>query len=167
MKNFKILTAAGAFALLLCGCGGSPGYQKRQISEDPAKTARFEALSKLGKPAIIARAAASEIAADVGGAKPHVKVAQFVFLEEISAQEGDLIYAYTLSPGWANLKNSDREKYLKFLQTDLVNRSCNTPSSRILMKKGVGEVHRFFYDYPGSFLLDLKIDEEFCLKAGL
>lgn len=167
MRNFKILAAAGAFALLLCGCGGSPGYQKRQISEDPAKTARFEALSKLGEPAIVARAAASEIAADVGGAKPHVKVAQFVFLEEISAQEGDLIYAYSLSPGWANLKNSDREKYLKFLQTDLVNRSCNTPSSRILMKKGVGEVHRFFYDYPGSLLLDLKIDEEFCLKAGL
>ena len=167
MRNFKILAAAGAFALLLCGCGGSPGYQKRQISEDPAKTARFEALSKLGKPAIVARAAASEIAADVSGAKPHVKVAQFVFLEEISAQEGDLIYAYSLSPGWANLKNSDREKYLKFLQTDLVNRSCNTPSLRILMKKGVGEVHRFFYDYPGSFLLDLKIDEEFCLKAGL
>ena len=167
MRNFKILGAAGAFALLLCGCGGSPGYQKRHISEDPAKTARFEALSKLGEPAIVARAAASEITADVGGAKPHVKVAQFVFLEEISAQEGDLIYAYSLSPGWANLKNSDREKYLKFLQTDLVNRSCNTPSSRILMKKGVGEAHRFFYDYPGSFLLDLKIDEEFCLKAGL
>ena len=167
MRNFKILAAAGAFALLLCGCGGSPGYQKRQISEDPAKTARFEALSKLGEPAIIARAAASEIAASNGGAKNRIKIAQYVSLEEVGAQGSDVVYNYTLSPGWANLKNSDREKYLKFLQTDLVNHSCNTPSSRILMKKGVGEAHRFFYDYPGSFLLNLKIDEEFCLKAGL
>ena len=167
MRNFKILAAAGAFALLLCGCGGSPGYQKRQISEDPAKTARFEALSKLGEPAIVARAAASEIASSNGGAKNRIKIAQYVSLEEVGAQGSDVVYNYTLSSGWANLKNSDREKYLKFLQTDLVNRSCNTPSSRILMKKGVGEVHRFFYDYPSSFLLDLKIDEEFCLKAGL
>ena len=166
MRNFKILALCGAFAMLLGGCGAAK-YQKRQVTEDPAVTARFEALSKLGSPALVAKAAASEIAADVGGAKPHVKVAQFAFLEEISAQEGDLIYAYSLSPGWANLKNSDREKYLKFLQADIVNRSCNTPSSRILMKKGMGEAHRFFYDYPGSLLLDLKIDEEFCLKAGL
>jgi len=115
MRNFKILALCSAFAMLLGGCGAAK-YQKRQVTEDPAVTARFEALSKLGSPTLVAKAAASEIAADVGGAKPHVKVAQFAILEEISAQEGDLIYAYSLSPGWANLKNSDREKYLKFLQ---------------------------------------------------
>ena len=167
MKNFKILTAAGVFALLLCGCGGSPGYQKQQISEDPAKTAHFEALSQIGDPAVIARAAASEIAASNGGAKNRIKIAQYVSLEEVGAQGSDVIYNYTLSSGWANLKNSDRKKYLKFLQADIVNRSCNTPSSRILMKKGVGEVHRFFYDYPSSHLFDAAINEEFCLKAGL
>ena len=45
MRDFKILALCGAFAMLLGGCGGSPGYQKRQISEDPAVTARFEAKS--------------------------------------------------------------------------------------------------------------------------
>ena len=167
MRNFKILAAAGAFALLLCGCGGSPGYQKRQISEDPAKTAHFEALSKLGDPAVIARAAASEIATDVGGAKPHVKVAQFVFLEEISAQGGDLIYAYSLSPGWASLKSSDRQKYLKVLAKSITEHDCNAPSTRALLRNGVQQVHRFFYDYPSSHLFDSQVNEELCRKAGL
>ena len=167
MKNFKILAAAGAFALLLCGCGGSLGYQKRQISEDPDKTARFEALSKLGSPALVSKAAASEIAADVGGAKPHVKVAQFAFLEEISAQGSDLIYAYSLSPGWASLKSSDRQTYLKFLTKDITENDCNAPSTRALLRSGVREVHRFFYNYPSSHLLDSQVSEEICRKAGL
>ncbi len=166
MRNFKILALCGAFVMLLGGCGAAK-YQKRQVTEDPAVTARFEALSKLGSPALVAKAAASEIAASNGGAKNRIKIAQYVSLEEVGAQGSDVIYNYTLSSGWANLKNSDRKKYLKFLQADIVNRSCNTPSSRILMKKGVGEVHRFFYDYPSSHLFDAAINEEFCLRAGL
>ncbi|WP_298988438.1 hypothetical protein [uncultured Campylobacter sp.] len=167
MRNFKILALCGAFVMLLGGCGGSPGYQKRQISEDPAKTARFEALSKLGSPALVAKAAASEIAADTGGAKPHVKVARFAFLGEISAQGSDLIYAYSLSPGWASLKSSDRQKYLKLLTKDITENDCNAPSTRALLRSGVREVHRFFYDYPSSHLLDLQVSEEICRKAGL
>ncbi len=167
MRNFKILALCGAFAMLLGGCGGSPGYQKQQIYEDPAKTAHFEALSQIGDPAVIAHAAASEIAADVGGAKPHVKVAQFAFLEEISAQGSDLIYAYSLSPGWASLKSSDRQKYLKLLTKDITENDCNAPSTRALLRSGVREVHRFFYDYPSSHLLDSQVSEEICRKAGL
>ena len=166
MRNFKILALCGAFAMLLGGCGTAK-YQKRQVTEDPAVTARFEALSKLGSPALVAKAAASEIAADVGGTKPHVKVAQFAFLEEISAQGSDLIYAYSLSPGWASLKSSDRQKYLKLLTKDITENDCNAPSTRALLRSGVREVHRFFYDYPSSHLLDSQVSEEICRKAGL
>lgn len=164
----KKIFSFAIFALILAGCADDePKYQKITIEQTNAEIANFNAAISGKSTKEIANSMVMEFANKYGSTKFNQKVAQYVYFEEIYANENKVVYNYTLSSGWAGLPNKEKEKFLKYLQTDLVSKSCGTPTNRIAFKKGVSEVHSYFYSYTDNHLFNIDINEEVCVKAGL
>lgn len=163
----KIYLFAIVLAFFTACADDEPKYQKITIEQSNAEIANFNANIAGKSPKEIANFAVMDFANRYGSTKFNQKVAQYTYFEEIYAKENKVVYNYTLSSGWAGLPNKDKEKFLKYLQTDLGSQVCNTPTRRIALKRGVSEIHSYFYSYADNHLFDLEINEEFCVKAGL
>ena len=155
-------------AVIFGGCADDePKYQKITADQSTAEIANFNSAVSGKSAKDIANFMVMDFANKYGSTKFNQKVMQYTYFEEIFANENKVVYNYTLSSGWAGLPNKEKEKFLKYLQTDLISKSCGTPTNRIAFKKGVSEVHSYFYSYPDNHLFNIDINEEICIKAGL
>ncbi|MBQ6224487.1 MAG: hypothetical protein IJJ58_04900, partial [Campylobacter sp.] len=115
------------FALILAGCADDePKYQKIDIEQTNAEITNFSSAVSGKSPKDIANSMVMDFANKYGSTKFNQKVAQYTYFEEIYANENKVVYNYTLSSGWAGLPNKEKEKFLKYLQTDLISKSCST-----------------------------------------
>ena len=156
-----------SLCFIFSGCINEPKYEKRQIPQSQSEIAYYENLMKGKTPSEVAKLSVDDVAKRLGGTKVRTKIDALVTFEEIFAQNENVVFNYSLSSAYANLSMKDREKFITFAEKDLVSRVCSLQTARNSLKHGQREVHRYFYEYPESFIFELKVDEQICQKAGL
>lgn len=153
--------------LLLCGCMQTRDFKKTEIYEDPKFVANFNQKIANLNANEIAKYQVSEFSKKIGGAKNRFKINEFIIFEEIFADKNFAVFNYSLTTLWASGSVEQRQNAMKNIQVDLLNLACNQQTTRNALKKGYGELHRYFYDYPQNLTFAVQIDEANCQKAGL